>query len=312
MKNILSLTFALSLLAAPALAEETTATGAIAPKATKAQADAEAASEKQSDASTPSSESGVPSGEPAQAEDSPPPTEPEVPPTPTNPEDGANDGESAAPAPTEKEAKLRALYDKGVAAYARGEYTEAFRLFSETHRRSGHPALLFNMAQAKRLSGPGHCLESRRLYEAYLKQNEATPNRKEVLEKLEQLKVCAAEEEEALNQSARQREALRRMQRPVPSAAKALTFGGGILLAVGGGIFTASRIHFAQVKEECPCEPGRFSTWDTAQNVSYGLMAAGGASLLAGGSWWWIHSSRRREATGDSFTVFEAGFRGNF
>lgn len=218
----------------------------------------------------------------------------------------------APPAQDDEGSKIRMLYEKGAAAYARGEYEEAFRFFSETHRRSEHPALLFNMAQAKRLQGPGHCLDAKRLYNSYLKQNEATPNRKEVLERLSGLEICAAEEEAALARKATAPTTAPPMPRPVPPLAKALTIGGGSVLAIGAGLFTASRIHYGQVEDECPCEPGRFSTWDTVQNISYGLMAAGGAATLAGGSWWWIRSRSAKAGPETSVTQFEAGIRSTF
>src|SRR4051812_36718543 len=65
----------------------------------------------------------------------------------------------------------RSFYARGKAAYDRGEYQEALTQFSRAHALHPTAALLFNMAQASRLSGEGHCAEALALYERYLEQD---------------------------------------------------------------------------------------------------------------------------------------------
>jgi|GEM_PF-1914657 len=200
----------------------------------------------------------------------------------------------------------RELYEKGNGSYVRGDYEDALRHFSELHRRTKHPALLFNMAQAHRLSGAGHCLEAKRLYESYLHEDPNVPNEDEVRERLAQLKACAKEEERELEKAATKAAP---KPKPAPTLSKVFTISGAVLLAAGGGILAASRIRFAQVKDECPCEQGRFSAWEGFQNASYAMMALGAASAVGGGTWWLSASPRVDQASDSGFQI---GLHGSF
>lgn len=197
---------------------------------------------------------------------------------------------SGAVESTEVDESLRELYQEAKSAYARGEYENSLRLFAEVHRKTGHPALLFNMAQAERLSGPGHCLEASRLYKSYLKEEDPVPNEDEVRERLEELRPCVEEEERKLAAQATETAAPQLVPGKPPTLAKVLTIGGGALLVGGTGLLIATQIHHAQVKGDCPCEPGEFATWESLQKVSYGLMGVGAPTLLGGSLWWWASS----------------------
>ncbi len=73
------------------------------------------------------------------------------------------------------------------------------------------------------------------------------------------------------------------------------------MLAVTGGIiYWRARVKFDHVKAGCPCPEGQFDGWQTASNISYGLMAVGGAALLGGAAWWFFD---RRSTTSGSYGV---------
>lgn len=202
------------------------------------------------------------------------------------PGQGSKAGSSAA----EVDESLRLLYEEAKSAYARGEYENSLRLFAEVHRKTGHPALLFNMAQAERLSGPGHCMEASRLYNSYLQQEEEVPNEDEVLERLEELRPCVEKEEALLAaQATSDTEPAEPQLVPghTPVLAKVLTVGGGVLLVGGTGLLIATQVRYGQVKQDCPCEPDEFNTWESLQKVSYGLIGVGAPTLLGGSIWWW-------------------------
>lgn len=55
--------------------------------------------------------------------------------------------------PATAEPRAETLYAEGQAAYDRADYAAAIESWSESYRISGAPGLLFNLAQAQRLSG---------------------------------------------------------------------------------------------------------------------------------------------------------------
>ena len=69
---------------------------------------------------------------------------------------------------------------------------------------------------------------------------------------------------------------------------------GGAAALTGALIYWQARAKYDEVEPTCPCEPGTFDGWETATNVSYGLMAAGSVVAVGGLVWWWRESSRGR------------------
>ncbi len=72
----------------------------------------------------------------------------------------------ATPAWADDVARARALDDQGRAAHAAGDYAAAIRSFKEAYVLAPSPGVLFNLAQAYRLSGD--CVDAVLMYRAYL------------------------------------------------------------------------------------------------------------------------------------------------
>lgn len=197
----------------------------------------------------------------------------------------------------------RAIYARGRAAYDRGDYAEALEQFTRAYELRPAPALLFNMAQASRLAGKGHCAEALRLYERYLEKEPSPENRAEVDERIVQMRSCADEEARAAApvstsepvaastpQPAMPPPAPRSAAPPPASATEGerrtrggttplgavLATGLGASLAVAGGVlYLRARSKFDEVEERCPCPDGSYSSWETLTTVSYAMMATG-------------------------------------
>jgi tetratricopeptide (TPR) repeat protein len=211
----------------------------------------------------------------------------------------------------------RAAYARGKAAYEQGAYGEALRHFEEAYRVQRAPALLFNMAQAHRLSGPEHCEQALELYRKYLVEDPRASNREEAAERVGEMAACVERQRVEAAPASVPREQLAVAPRPAPSVAPArkptailkseplvpardardarrassptaaiVLTGAGATLGVAGAIlYLRSRAKYADAEASCPCEPGAFSTWETLTNVSYGLMAAGLLGTGTGVSW---------------------------
>jgi tetratricopeptide (TPR) repeat protein len=207
------------------------------------------------------------------------------------------------------QAQSKALYDEGSRAYKAGDYPRAIELFLAAYDLSHVPAILFNVAQAYRLAGT--CDRALEYYRRSLEEEPEAANRAEVEERITEMERCAEEK------AARQREAAEpdddpgsavaaspsedastppnvvsapAPERPPPrrSILPLVTVGVGTAAAVAGGIlYLEARAKFAQVEATCPCEPGSFSGWETATDVSYVLMGAGALAAGAGLVWWW-------------------------
>ena len=100
--------------------------------------------------------------------------------------------QASEPRSVADEAEARRLYALGKVEYAQGRFGQAGELFAQAYALSGAPSLLFNMAQAERLSGAPHCSEALALYRSYLAALPAADNRREVQEFIAQLDPCPA------------------------------------------------------------------------------------------------------------------------
>lgn len=191
----------------------------------------------------------------------------------------------------------RKLFQEAEEAYDGAHYDQALGMFELLYARTHHPALLFNMAQAHRMAGPNHCLEAHRLYVQYLVDDPQPPNGSEVRERVKELEPCARAAEERQRAADKEPAAVPQPEAPHP-AAKALTIASGAVLIAGLGLFSAGKIRFALAQDECPCEEGEFSTWQTIENVGIGAMVAGGSGLAIGGVWWWasVNPTPKEEA----------------
>ena len=81
---------------------------------------------------------------------------------------------TAQAAPKDKEAKK--MFDKGVAAYTKGDYAAASAALSESYAREGDPETLFAWAQSEKKLG--HCGNAVELYNTLLAFDLPVENKK--------------------------------------------------------------------------------------------------------------------------------------
>lgn len=220
---------------------------------------------------------------------------------------------AAAQQPTAAD-EARELYRRGARFYNLGQYDSALEAFEQAYALSGAKPLLFNIAQAHRLAGPGHCERALQAYSGYLREEPNTSNAEEVRQRIEEMKTCAEREQKERENS--EKEAQKAAQAaqtsadsksvapppatPVPalrtpSIAPVLTTVGGAALSITGGLmYWRARLKFNEVEASCPCTDGQFSGWQTVTSTSYALMAVGGAAVVGGAIWWALDRKKAR------------------
>jgi hypothetical protein len=202
---------------------------------------------------------------------------------------------AALAAPPNEEA--RRLYAEGKSKYAQAQYLEAVGLFERAYALTEAPALLFNMAQAHRLAGPGHCASALTLYKSYLGAEPEAENRKEVEERISELGDCSADVRPAPAPaptgttpapSPRPAAPLPAVKSgsKLPTGPVLMTGAGAALLVAGGVLYLRAWDKHREAEGVCPCYPGTYSDWEMLTNVSYVLLSVGGATTLGGVSWW--------------------------
>jgi tetratricopeptide (TPR) repeat protein len=211
-------------------------------------------------------------------------------------------------------AQARELYEDGARLYNLGQYESAVQSFEQSYSISGAKPLLFNIAQAHRLAGPEHCSRALHAYETYLREDPQTSNRVEVEQRIDEMRACIDRQEKARLAALRAAAPLVRVEPPPPTPPTSeaprpphssvvppvLTGVGASVAVIGGILYWRARVKFNEAKTTCPCPSGSFSAWQTATNVSYGLMAGGGLATLAGLSWWVID---RQPASRPSYAI---------
>lgn len=215
---------------------------------------------------------------------------------------------SVPAAAMEPSAEARRLYAEGKAEYAQGHYEDAVKLFERSYALFASPALLFNMAQARRLAGPEHCGDALALYKSYLAALPDAENRREVEERIAELGECPPHDEPASvapkpepalapREPSPSRSPVRAIAVPTSQPAKmsrsltgpVLVAGTGAALLVAGGVLYARAWDkHREAEDVCPCYPGTYRTWEVLTNVSFALMAAGSAAVVGGVAWWAI------------------------
>jgi len=221
--------------------------------------------------------------------------------------------------------RARELYVEGKAEYAQGRYLTAIERFERAYQLSEAPALLFNMAQAHRLAGPGHCSKAVTLYRSYLEALPSAENLREVEERIAELGECpndsvaslpppVVSESEPRDPSPSTSWIIRPsgVAAPAPSGSPTapilLTGVGSALLVAGGVLFARAWDKHREAEKLCPCYPGSYSEWEVLTNVSYAVLAVGGVTVASGVSWWMLAAP----SSGASPREAWVGVRGQF
>jgi tetratricopeptide (TPR) repeat protein len=226
----------------------------------------------------------------------------------------------------ERQRQAKVLLDQALKKYDVADYEAAIESFKGAYALSPAPGLLFNIAQAYRLWGKGHCSDASRAYGSYLKGSPDAPNREKVEAHLKSLEKCAREEEKnapppptpAPVVEAAKPEPLQPAPAPAiepivapestsvvvapPSEPKPhrarwpslLTGVGGLIIAgVGGGFYGVSGQQFSTFQNECAshdCAPSRWEPARTMEQVGVSLLLVGTAIAVAGAVWFLLVS----------------------
>jgi hypothetical protein len=219
--------------------------------------------------------------------------------------------------------QAREVYSEGKARYEAKDYLGALSDFERSYALSQSTALLFDIAQAHRLAGLGHCAASRRYYHSYLELEPSAENAREVSERLNEIKACADAEEQASAAAAASpppapppHPIATAPALPVAPAAHSatrtaavLTTGvGAALLLSGAVLYFRAQQRFNEVKASCPCREGSFSDWQNLTNLSYGLLAVGGAGVAVGGTYWALSVSRDGQRGSSALLAIDGRF----
>jgi len=210
--------------------------------------------------------------------------------------------EGAPPgSPDSREQRARRLFREGSQLYDQTEFDAAIARFEEAYQLSNLPALLFNIAQAYRLKGPGQCAIALRYYQRYLRDEPETSNRQEIEELIQEMQVCAAAQDAPIAPALVEPVKTAAPIAPLPVEADVaprpsrwprwLAIFGGSTLVVGAGGYAAALAKYESVKNGGPYPRGTFRSWELVTDASYGLMAAGGAATLVSTVWWLGHRS---------------------
>jgi hypothetical protein len=201
------------------------------------------------------------------------------------------EGLSQPPESDPREQRARELFKEGSQLYDQDDFDGAIVRFQEAYRLSSLPALLFNIAQAYRLKGPGHCASALQYYQRYLRDEPTASNRQEIEELIEEMQVCAARAPDPP-----------RVTVPPPAPPDAVpaeatrarwprwvAIAGGCTLGLGLGGYAAALTKYESVKNGAPYRPGRFRSWEIVTDASYAMMAVGGGTVLISGAWLLAH-----------------------
>jgi tetratricopeptide (TPR) repeat protein len=214
---------------------------------------------------------------------------------------------TASPAPSNSASKTRAaeLYKKSAEAYLQGDFDAAIKLLDEAYAIDPQPVLVYNQARAH--EGLGHLDEAISLYEKYLQQDPASPDRGAIEQRVSTLKKQKEEKERVDKEKAsveaqraqqheqqlvlEQRE--RELSKPPPKTRSILPY---LVAGVGAaGIATGTVFGFLALREEksgnrssnlrdATEAQGTGRTFAMVSNISF---IAGGV-LFAGGVVWWL------------------------
>ncbi len=94
--------------------------------------------------------------------------------------------------PIEDDLRAKKLFDDGTRAFNLGEFQTAVQLYRQAYKLKPEPGLVYNIAQAYRLSNdPGNAVF---FYRSFLRVAPNTPNRKEIEERIRKLEAQMADQ----------------------------------------------------------------------------------------------------------------------
>jgi hypothetical protein len=99
------------------------------------------------------------------------------------------DREAGAPSGAEAAARARRDFEEGLRRFNAGEYATAIQWFDAAYQLAPLPGLLYNLAQAHRLSGD--CARALVLYRRYLATNPVGTNRARAESRVSDMERCA-------------------------------------------------------------------------------------------------------------------------
>lgn len=96
------------------------------------------------------------------------------------------------PEPNDDDLRAKKLFEDGTRAFNLGEFQTAVSLYRQAYKIKPEPGLVYNIAQAYRLSNdPGNAVF---FYRSFLRLAPNTPNRKEIEERIRKLEAQIAEQ----------------------------------------------------------------------------------------------------------------------
>jgi hypothetical protein len=208
----------------------------------------------------------------------------------------------------ERQRQAKVLLDEALRRYNAGEYEPAIESFKAAYALAPAPGLLFNIAQAYRLAGKGHCLDAVRTYRSYLDASPQASNRDKVEAHLKSLEGCARDEQKVAVAELHPQESgvtPASTEKPAPPQAVdvappiepagkarwpplALGAGGIAAGAVGGILYGWAGLQFSQLQVDCAprCDPSRSAGPQAVEQASIVLLIVGAVALFGAAIWW--------------------------
>lgn len=218
----------------------------------------------------------------------------------------ARAGAQGKPSPQDSTTReARTLYDEALRHYNVAEYDAAIEKFKRAYVLTSAPELLFNIAQAHRLKGPGSCAAALQFYESYLRVQPQSARRASVESAIADMRTCVAKEEPPPTPPA-PKEAPPPAASPSPPPSRPAKAGtswvpiavgaAGLAVAATGGAFLVwSKLRYdtLQTRGCAPsCDPSEVDGPRTAQAAGDVLLISGAAIVLGGVVVWLIGHER--------------------
>ena len=205
---------------------------------------------------------------------------------------GAARAQPATPPSDVDRADAQRIYDEGTKHYDLNEWDAAITSFRAAYEKMPDPLFLFDIAQSYRRAGK--CRDARDFYKSFVRDAPDAANRPKAEKFIVEMDDCVRTEDEQAALAARATPQPAIVAAPEPRlrglhVAGIASAGGGVLLAIAGGVFSW-RANDAAHKVETLCANGcvasavaeldaRGQASDRDAEICY---AVGGAALVTG------------------------------